>query len=99
MIARCGDANARVEFSAAELEDAYRNVPRVKSVDEDQPGQRFVLDLTIPQRDLPPEPPKPQPAQDTPADIPATAETAEAPAPDSSPDAAAQDASSEPLPS
>jgi hypothetical protein len=49
---RVAPDGAPYEFSQSELEEAYRNAPRLATVEDDLPGQRFRLDLAIPQRDL-----------------------------------------------
>jgi hypothetical protein len=87
------------EFSQDELERAYCCAPQLTTVDDDAPGQRFRLDLSLPVRELK----RPAPPADKPADTPAPSGTAEGSDQGSAPDDPAAPATkpdgSEPLPS
>jgi hypothetical protein len=60
-----GETGLLVEFSDSELEQAYRDEPRLEALRFDDPGNRFFLNYSLPERELPPPPPAVPPADTT----------------------------------
>ena len=60
-----GETGLLCEFSDSELEQAYRDEPKLEALRFDEPGNRFFLNHSKPERELPPPPPIVPPPADT----------------------------------